>query len=101
MRLTEQEIEKIREFFRRQPVRKAYLFGSYARGEADEESDVDLLVEIDFDRLVSSLDVFLWHEYLAEILGKKVDVVTPSRRPSRFKANIEPDLTLLYEAQAA
>ncbi|UYZ57681.1 nucleotidyltransferase family protein [Hymenobacter latericus] len=100
MHLTEQEIQKIREFFRTQPVRKAYLFGSYARGEADEKSDVDLLVEIDYDRLVSALDVFLWHEYLAEILGKKVDVVTGAKPGSRFRNNIASDLHPIYEQAA-
>ena len=42
MKLTPQEIEKIRFFFSDKPVKKVYLFGSFARGEADENSDVDL-----------------------------------------------------------
>ena len=102
MYLTEQEIAKIKDFFRTKPVRKAYLFGSYARGEADAESDVDLLVDLDLDGFKDSvLEFFIWHEDLGELLGKNVDVIAPNKHPSRFKSRIEPDLTLLYEQQAA
>lgn len=99
MHLTEQEIAKIREFFSAQPVLKAYLFGSYARGEADAQSDVDLLVELDYDRL-DALDFYLWREYLAELLGKKVDVVSGLKPDSRFGKTIEPDLQPIYEKAA-
>ena len=40
-------IETIREYFKTQPVLKAWLFGSYARGEETPESDVDILVVFD------------------------------------------------------
>ena len=58
MHLTEQELEKIRSFFRTKPVLKAYLFGSYARGEADAESDVDLLVNLDVEKMLNGWDFF-------------------------------------------
>jgi hypothetical protein len=38
-------LETIREYFKTQPVLKAWLFGSFARGEETEDSDVDILVE--------------------------------------------------------
>lgn len=102
MYLTEQELAQIQAFFRTKPVRKAWLFGSYARGEADAESDVDLLVDLDLDGFRDGvLEFFIWRDDLAELLGRKVDVIAPSKRPSRFKSRIEPDLTLVYEQQAA
>ncbi len=99
MYLTEQELETIRAYFRTKPVLKAWLFGSYARGEADAESDVDLLVNID-DAYSVGWDFFIWHEDLAEALHKKVDVVAPGQKPSRFKQEIAPDLQLIYERAA-
>jgi predicted nucleotidyltransferase len=48
MQLSEEKLELIRNYFKTQPVLKAYLFGSYVRGEADENSDVDILVELDY-----------------------------------------------------
>ncbi|MFS6555242.1 nucleotidyltransferase domain-containing protein, partial [Parabacteroides distasonis] len=40
-------IEKIRQYLSTQPVKKAWLFGSFSRGEESETSDVDILVEFD------------------------------------------------------
>jgi predicted nucleotidyltransferase len=55
-------------------ARNVRVFGSVARGEADEESDIDLLVEMDPDR--SLMDhAALWLA-LQDLLGRKVDVVS-------------------------
>ncbi|GAB6931822.1 nucleotidyltransferase family protein [Calditerricola satsumensis] len=50
------------------------VFGSVARGEADENSDIDLLVELEPDRSLFDLGG-LWHD-LNETLGVKVEVFT-------------------------
>ena len=99
MHLTEQELETIRAYFRTKPVLKAWLFGSYARGEADATSDVDLLVSVDSSQAVG-WDFFVWHEDLAEALRKKVDVIAPKKTFTRFQKEIEPDLNLIYERAA-
>ena len=99
MHLTEQELDTIRAFFRTKPVLRAWLFGSYARGEADETSDVDLLVNLDHSQSIG-WGYETWPEDLANLLHKKVDVIAPSSRPSRFKEEIAPDLILLYEKAA-
>ena len=53
-------------------IPKAYLFGSYARGEADEESDLDFLV-YGGDKFKRTM-IFAFAEELREILKKDVDV---------------------------
>lgn len=55
-------------------VRRASLFGSVARGEGGENSDIDLLVELDNDRTL--LDLVEIKLELEELLNRKVDVVT-------------------------
>jgi hypothetical protein len=55
-------------------VARAAIFGSYARGEATENSDIDILIEFEGDR--SLLDLAGLKIELEEALGKKVDVLT-------------------------
>ena len=47
MKLSKNQLNIIADFFSKQPVLKAYLFGSYSHGAGHENSDVDLLVELD------------------------------------------------------
>ena len=69
-------IEIIRDYFKTQPVLKAWIFGSYARGEETEDSDVDILVI--FDRKNHSIGL-LEHvrmiNSLETLLQRKVDLV--------------------------
>ena len=51
------------------------LFGSVARGEAGEDSDVDLLVE--FSRPIGFFEFVRLKHALEEILGRRVDLATP------------------------
>ena len=56
------------------PVRRIQLFGSYANGTADEESDVDLLVEFS-EQPISLVKICGLQEDLAEKLDRDVDIV--------------------------
>ncbi len=87
----------IKEFFKDKPVNKVWLFGSYARGEEDETSDVDVLVDVDYDNLKSGLDYYMWHSDLAEKVKKKVDVVSFGGVNKRLLPYIMKDLILIYE----
>ena len=51
---------------------RAFLFGSYARGEATERSDIDLLV--DLGGRPARLSVYALGEDVREVTGKRVDV---------------------------
>jgi predicted nucleotidyltransferase len=55
-------------------ARNLRVFGSVARGEADESSDIDLLVDMEPGR--SLLDLTALFSDLSDLLGRKVDVVT-------------------------
>ena len=70
------EIQRIcKEIFREYPVDYGYLFGSYAKGNAAETSDVDLLVGTD----LTGLRFFELTERLREGLHKRVDVLNPKQ----------------------
>lgn len=60
----------------RRGVRSLRLFGSIARGEADDASDVDLAGEFDTDGGFSLLDLVRIERELSTVLGRRVDLVT-------------------------
>ncbi len=66
--------KKILPILRKNDIRRASLFGSFVRGEATEESDIDLLVEFKGEK--SLLDLAGLKIELEELLGTKVDVLT-------------------------
>jgi predicted nucleotidyltransferase len=97
MILTKERIKKtIETYFAEKPVKRVWLFGSYARGDADENSDVDVLVDIEKGAKLG-WSYYLWKEELAELLQKKVDVVSCGWENKRIKPYIEKDKTLIYE----
>jgi predicted nucleotidyltransferase len=74
-------------------ARNVRVFGSAARGEADEESDLDLLVEMEPGR--SLLDhAALWLE-LQEVLGRRVDVVSDRGIKARIRERVLREAVLL------
>ena len=64
-------------------VRRIGLFGSYAKREETEGSDIDLLVE--FERPIGFFKFIELENYLSEKLGFKVDLVTPDALKPRIK----------------
>jgi uncharacterized protein len=75
---------------RRRGVVRASIFGSFARGEAGPESDLDLLVEFEPGRTL--LDLAGLHVDLEEVLGRRVDVVTPKGLHPKMKDSILREL---------
>jgi len=61
------------------------LFGSYARGDAGPQSDVDFLVEFSEKSFDRYMDL---REFLQELLGRKVDLVLKSAIKTRLRARI-------------
>jgi predicted nucleotidyltransferase len=85
---------KIIETARQYGIQKAYLFGSYARGEAGNESDIDICIEKGKIRTLFEFSGFC--QDLEETLGNKVDVVTTAGLSDDFKEQIEKDMILIY-----
>ena len=98
MYLSKQKLKTLTTYFQDKPVLKAYLFGSYARGEADRKSDIDILVELDYNQRIG-LAFFGWHIELEELLKKKVDLLTSDGLSPYVKPYIETDKVLIYERE--
>ena len=91
---------------RKYGLRAVYLFGSYARGTAREDSDIDLLIDTSGTEIKSLLSLAAVYCELEEALGKPVDLITMSsleqqaQMPSeqRFKANVVKERVSIYAA---
>lgn len=74
---TFEEIKLItKPIFEKYKIKKAYLFGSYAREEAKENSDIDIMIIKENSKITTLLDLAEFETELQEALNKKVDVVT-------------------------
>ncbi|MBR3577455.1 MAG: nucleotidyltransferase domain-containing protein [Bacteroidales bacterium] len=94
--LSPEMIKTIQDYFKTQPVLKAWVFGSYARGEETEDSDVDILVDLDYSQPVG-LEFVQMQLDLQSLLKKSIDLVS-SRGVSKYiKPYIDTDKKLLYE----
>lgn len=98
MKLTDEEIKTICNWLKEQPVHRAYLFGSFARGEADETSDVDLLLELDYSTHIGLRFVEMKLE-IEERLGRPVDLVAEDALSNFIQPYVEHDKKLIYERQ--
>lgn len=73
------------------------LFGSYARGENTEESDIDILIR--FQETCSLFQLVRIENELSELIGRKVDLVTEGAiRNERIRQSIQQDLQVIFEA---
>ncbi|MBO4307961.1 MAG: nucleotidyltransferase domain-containing protein [Bacteroidales bacterium] len=99
--MSEQMIQTIREYFATQPVLKAWLFGSYARGEETPESDVDILVKFDHDNAIIGLMEYVRIMMgLSERIGKEVDLVEDGTLLPFAERTANKDKKLIYERNA-
>lgn len=84
-------------------VEKVYLFGSYARGQATEKSDIDLYIPALPEAM--GIKYFAMLERLKEITGKDIDIITddsvftiPEHKMAVF-AEIDSDKVLIYSGK--
>ena len=76
---------------RRLGVRHAAVFGSVARGEGGQESDVDVLVDLDPDRLIGVFEYSRLKLYLGELLGGRGDIVNRRKLEPLLRESILRD----------
>jgi len=86
MKLPQDQLQTIKNTLRQHEVKRADLFGSFATGDADNTSDIDILFE--FKGSKSLLDHVALKRVLEETLGKKVDLVTYDSVYPRLKSSI-------------
>jgi predicted nucleotidyltransferase len=90
--------ERIRAYFATQKaVKRAWLFGSFARGDHDEKSDVDILIDVPREQTFTLFDLAEIQHVLQEQLNRKVDLAMIGALRDAFRKNIADDLEIIHE----
>lgn len=87
----------IAEYFKTQPVLKAWLFGSFSRGEERPDSDVDILVVYDRTQRIGLLKIAGMMVDLEQKLKRPVDLVEEKGLLQFAKKSVNNDKILIYE----
>lgn len=95
-----QMIKTIQEYFKTQPIEKAWIFGSFARGEETPDSDVDILVVFDKQAKISLIGHATMMVDLEERLLRKVDLVKEGTLLPFAIDSANRDKILIYEKSA-
>lgn len=69
------------------------LFGSFARGEAEENSDIDILYKIEKDKKLSMFKYLKLTKQLEDFFHKKIDLIRDEKIKPQIKSYIQKDLT--------
>lgn len=91
------DVAKLVEICRRNDVSKLEMFGSVARGDATDSSDIDLLVE--FSKRKSLLGLVAVERQMSSALGRKVDLLTEAAISPYLRDSIFRDLRVIYETR--
>jgi predicted nucleotidyltransferase len=94
-----------------EPVAKKYnlkalwIFGSYARGEATEESDVDILIDYTDSKVVSLFDMIRLNDEIKDVINKQIDLISTDGlyntkclfTGTKFADEVSKQRVMLYE----
>ena len=83
-----QILESKRDVLSQYSVKDLYLFGSVARNEAVDKSDVDILVEFEPNARIGLFQFLRLRRTLSELLGCEVDLATPDALHQELKSEI-------------
>jgi predicted nucleotidyltransferase len=100
--MTKQEIktkllEAVQNVPHRDDIKAVALFGSYIGGGACEESDVDVLIDFEPAAVIGFFEFVEIQQYLADALGKTVDLLTPESLSKYFRDEVLRQAELVYE----
>lgn len=94
--LKQQIEQELKKYPNKEYVKKIALFGSFVRGEAKIDSDIDLLVTFDAAAPVGFFEFVRLQQFLESRLGRKVDLVTEQGLSPYFRDSVIRQAELVY-----
>ena len=96
MKVSPLQIQIMQDYFKTKPVLKAFVFGSLARGDARNDSDLDILVELDYSKHIG-LGFVAMQQELEELLHCKVDLVSERALSVHIRPVVDMEKCMVYE----
>ncbi len=96
MNISNENIIILQRYFKDKPVFKVFVFGSFARGDADSKSDYDILVELDYSEKIG-MEFIQMQIDLQHLLKKNVDLVSDKALSKYIRPFVDKDKILVYE----
>jgi predicted nucleotidyltransferase len=96
MNISRRNISILQNYFKDKPVFRAFVFGSFARGDAGIKSDYDILVELDYSKKIG-MEFIQMQIDLADLLKKNVDLVSDKALSRYIRPFVEKEKILIYE----
>lgn len=93
-------LPKVRQYLSGQPVLRAWLFGSYSRGEETTDSDIDILVQYKDAENISLFTISRIMCSLSRLLNRKVDLVEEDGLLPFATESVNHDRILIYERKS-
>ena len=90
-------IPRMQCFFAAQPVNRAYLFGSFSRGEEKPDSDIDIMVDLDKSKPIGLFQYVTMKLELQDLLQREVDLVERNELLPFAQKSANRDKYLIYE----
>jgi len=96
MNISHKNITILQDYFKDKPVFKAFVFGSFARGDAISKSDYDILVELDYSKKIG-MEFIQMQVELSELLKANVDLVSDKALSKYIRPFVDREKVLIYE----
>jgi len=90
-------LDKLTSYLENSPIQKAWLFGSFARDEAQFDSDIDLLIQLQKSANIDLLDFIGITHDLEDLLARNVDVVQQGTLNKSIEKIVHEEKVLIYE----
>ncbi|MEO1288119.1 MAG: nucleotidyltransferase family protein [Chloroflexota bacterium] len=90
-------LEQIHQFCQNYPIKRLSIFGSFLRDDFTAQSDVDLLVDYETDKLITLLDMASQEIELSQLIGRPVDLRTSNELSSYFRQEVLRTAQVIYE----
>jgi predicted nucleotidyltransferase len=84
-------------FIKNGRISKAWIFGSFARGDYDQKSDIDIMIEVPKNKTFTLLDLAEIKYQLEKIVPVKIDLVMKDGINPQIMSRIKSDLKVIYE----